>query len=291
MNRNNNNYNNQNEEMNPEVYEDKAVNRSRLARNIALGAALAGGGGIAAAAATRAAMTTEEPSEELTTDDLFGAASAGDVTTETQEKEYVYVEKPAQKAPVEDKPEENPQEDKVVWDEQENIYVNGEKVMSVETGSVDGQKFAIADYDGDNVADVIAVDENNNGIFEDNEFHELSYFDNVRMGHDAAHSNNYYMNSGDSLMYADNSGEEKIHNNFEDEKTGENYQSDYAENNPDYNPDADGENNQYYASIEMDKDGETYQEESTVSESSYMADNDITGEDPYSVGGEEEIII
>lgn len=247
------NTNGTNSGMNIEDYEDLAVRKSNVAKKVAIGAGVAVGGaavvGGTAYAATNMFGHDDVTEDPLTADDLVeGAEVAEDFkpVEETQETSHVvYVEKPAAPAPEPDASDEI----EVTWDETTNYNVDGETLMTVEEGTVDGHHFALADVDGDGHADVLGIDMNDNGQFEENELQYYSYDDHVHMGHETAHTHdiNYMGGAGGQeneqyLAYEDEyrgQGQDIIHNNFEDEKTGEEYHGDYAENNPDYNPRAD----------------------------------------------------
>ena len=135
------------------------------------------------------------------------------------------------------------------------------------------------DIDGDSHADLLAVDVDNNGQFDDNEVVTYTEEDHVHMGHQTARVTEQHYNSVDDITpnydgqnyVAQNQThqEDVIHNNFEDEKTGESYHGDYAENNPDYNPNVDGDNGN----------------------DNYLAENDSYGQndnDNYSAGMEDD---
>ena len=64
------------------------------------------------------------------------------------------------------------------------------KDSSIEEGTINGHKFAIADGDGDGVADLLAVDSNGNNRFDQDEFMQLSESDNIHMGHETAQVTN-----------------------------------------------------------------------------------------------------
>lgn len=283
--------------MNVEDYEDMAVKNSNTAKRVAAGAALFAGGAVVAGGAAYAATNpgpAPEPIQELTTDDIVKGAEAGSteetpVVEEHVTEKVVYVEKPV----------EEPKEPTVTWDETTNVYVDGEKVASVEEGTYDGHRFALTDVDGDGDAEVLAIDLNNNGKYEEYEKTYFSDSDNVRMGHETAHANNHYFYETESGELVEDpnyvaQNEEVIHNNFEDEKTGEAYRGDYAENNPDYNnrADVDYESKEYLAendkydtndgnySASMDDNADTYTAEDYVEEE--------TAEDNYTAEVEED---
>lgn len=257
-------------EMNIEDYEDKATKRSKLAKGLGIAAGAVGIG--AASSFTTYAATSDGASDvdgSLTADDMMHGAEVGNEiqpVEETTQNVYVQTAAPAPQAaaPVAE------QEPEIVWEETTNYYNGDDKVMSIEEGTIDGHKFMLADIDGDERGDLLAIDLNDNGEFEADEVQGLSLADNVPMGHKTAHvtEEHYAWNPQepdyhDQYAYND-ATDHQIHNNFEDEKTGEEYHSDYAENNPDYNPHAN-----------VDYTAET-------------ADFDETGEYQASIDGMEE---
>lgn len=263
-------------------YENMAVQKSNVAKRMAAGAAVfVGGAAVAGGAAYAATQPSDtEESTPLTTEDVVNGA---DVTSKYQPEtvaeqptteKVVVVEKHVEKPSVEET-----EKSSVTWDETTNYYVGDEKVISVEEGTVDGHKFALMDINGDGHADLLAVDVDNNGRFDDNEVVTYTDEDHVHMGHQTAHVTEQHYNSVDDITptydgqnyVAQNQThqEDVIHNNFEDEKTGESYHGDYAENNPDYNPNVDGDNGN----------------------DNYLAENDSYGQndnDNYSAGMEDD---
>lgn len=237
------NTNGTNPGMNVEDYEDMAVQNSNVAKRLAAGAAIFVGGAAVAGGAAYAASRPDD--EELTEDDVVGGAEGTDEYKPQVQETHTTTEKVVVQEPEEPETPVAPEEPEMTWDETTNVYANGEKAMSIEEGTYQGHKFMILDANGDDKADALALDTNGNGQFEENEVTILSEQDNVRMGHDTAHTTERYYNNGEFEQPVDNpepplvaereDGEE-IHNNFEDEKTGESYEGDYAENNPDYNP-------------------------------------------------------
>lgn len=270
---------------NVEVYEDAAIKRSRIARNVAVGAALATGGGIAGAAVTDNLSGTSPALEtDIDSDDIIEGATIADGPKVEETTEYVHVQQPAPASASPTAPAEStePAEPEIAWDDSETLYVDGEKAMSMEKGKIDGHDFMLIDEDGDDIADYIAVDSNNNQQFDEDEIVRLSHYDNVRMGHETAHSSEHYLHTGgmfnDEGATAD-AGE--IHNNFQDEKTGENYHGDYAENNNDYNPDAESGN--YYAGLNEVEPSDT---DIPINEADDLAYNE-----PFGDEGAEEMLI
>lgn len=287
------NTNGTNPGMNVEDYEDKAVQKSNVAKRVAVGgAAFVGGAALAGGAAYAAGKSpAEEQTEEaLTTEDIMAGAEAGgeaqpeEVQPQPQQtvttERVVVVEKPAAETYQEEAKEaEGPE---ITWDETTNIYVGDQKVAQIERGTIDGSDFALIDGNADGRADVLAVDANNNKQFDQDEFVAITPEDNIYMGHQTAQvNNNYYepQNEGGYDPYGgtDNNlamNEEPIRNDFEDEKTGEEYHGDFAENNPDYNPDANVDN------YDSANDG-----------GDYLAENDSYdgGDGNYSAGMESDV--
>lgn len=290
-------------------YENMAVQKSNVAKRVAAGAAVFVGGAAVGAAYAATQPSEGEDSVPLTAEDVVNGA---DVTSEYQAEPVA--EQPAEKVVVVEKPVEKPsveepEKSSVTWDETTNYYVGDDKVMSVEEGTVDGHKFALMDVDGDGHADLLAVDVDNNGRFDDNEVVTYTEEDHVHMGHQTAHVTEQHYNSVDDITptydgqnyVAQNQThqEDVIHNNFEDEKTGESYHGDYAENNPDYNPNVDGdnsndnylaendsyeqnENDNYSAGMEDDSylaEAEPYEQDDNVE--NYTAEADVDPNDSF----------
>ena len=301
------NKNGTNPGMNVEDYEEMAVQKSNVAKRVAAGAAIfVGGAAVAGGALAATQAGNDEANETLTTDDLVeGAEGTSEYQPQVEEthtvNERVIIQEPKPE------PEPEPVEPEMTWDETTNVYVNGEKTMSVEEGTYQGHKFMLVDADGDNDADALAIDINSNGQFEENEVTILSDADNIYMGHETAHTTdqNYYYgefedSDSEQNELADNQHhevigndevigrgdgshyEEDIHNNFEDEKTGESYEGDYAENNPDYNP--HGSTDDYaHANVYL-ADNNSYDEidEADVEDNVYDTDNDLADADEES---------
>lgn len=247
-------------DMNIEDYEDQAIKKTKLAKGVGIAAAGAVGGAAIAAGTTYAAtLGGDDPIDvPLTADEMAMGAEIGEgiePVAEEPEKpsaQYIYIEKPA---PTPQHEEES--EPEVIWEETTNYYIDGEKVASIEEGKIDGHDVMIVDSNADGHADILAYDVNNNHIYEENEIVQLTPLDNIHMGNPTAHVSDihhdpyFFPEDVIEQPYAYNEHEpHQIHNNFEDEKTGEEYSGDFAENNPDYNPHANldyGSNEQYLA--------------------------------------------
>lgn len=287
------NNNEVNNPMNVEDYENMAVRESNNAKRVAAGAALFVGGAAVAGGAAYAATNDPKPDEDntLTVDDIVDGGNVGneyqpEAQPEPKTERIIYVEKQP-----EPEPEPEP-EDSLTWEEQTVIYDrNGNVVMSEETGQYNGHKFALIDADGDDHADFLAIDVDDNGRFDDNEFVKYEVSDHVHMGHDTPNKKEIYydltnnpeqeLEKDDDDILGNDGDEEIIYNNFEDEKTGEDYSGDYAENNNDYNPNADvneyagtytEENDGYLEEEMISDDSEDFEDEYENEESDYMSD-------------------
>ena len=291
------NNNETNSVMNVDDYENIAVQKSNNAKRVAAGAALFVGGAAVAGGAAYAATGHETPDviddSPLTAEDVVEGGNVGndyqpEVHNETTER-VVYVEK--HEEPSHDQNSEQANETQVTWDEKTVVYdEDGNVVGSVESGTIQGHNFALFDVDGDNHADYLAIDADGNGQFDDNEIVKYDVSDHVHMGHETAHTkeihnNNQYtlVEDGGEDIARNDDDREIIHNNFEDEKTGESYNGDYAENNRDYNPNADtnsyGNSDNYLA--ENDRyDGYDDSYSANVDEQ-YLAENDDEESEPY----------
>lgn len=291
------NNNETNSVMNVDDYENMAVQKSNNAKRVAAGAALFVGGAAVAGGAAYAATGHETPDviddSPLTAEDVVNGGNVGndyqpEVHNETTER-VVYVEK--HEEPSHDQNPEQTDETQVTWDEKTVVYdEDGNVVGSVESGTIQGHNFALFDVDGDNHADYLAIDADGNSQFDDNEIVKYDVSDHVHMGHETVHtkeihnSNQYVLveDGGEDIARNDDD-REIIHNNFEDEKTGESYNGDYAENNRDYNPNADmdsyGNSENYLAENDCyDSYDDSY---SANVDEQYLAENDNEDSEPY----------
>ena len=289
------NNNETNSVMSVDDYENMAVQKSNNAKRVAAGAALFVGGAAVAGGAAYAATGHDTPDviddSPLTAEDVVEGGNVGndyqpEVHNETTER-VVYVEK--HEEPSHDQNSEQTNETQVTWDEKTVVYEDGNVVGSFESGTIQGHKFALFDVDADNHADYLAIDADGNGQFDDNEIVKYDVSDHVHMGHETAHTkeihnnNQYIVEDGGEDIARNDDDREIIHNNFEDEKTGESYNGDYAENNRDYNPNADmdsyGNSDNYLA--ENDRyDGYDDSYSPNVDEQ-YLAENDDEESEPY----------
>ncbi len=268
--------------MNVDDYENMAVQKSNTAKRVAAGAAMlvggaAIGGGAAYAAADHGDDQPVVEDETLTAEDVVDGANVGNTYQESNEshsetvtERVVYVEKEPESAP------EQESEPAVTWDEKTVVYdENGNVMGSAESGTVNGKDFALVDVDGDDHADYLAIDMDENHRFDDNEIVRYDVSDHMHMGHETAHTKEIHYQatepSDDPDYIAQNDDPDPgIHNNFEDEKTGEEYHNDFAENNPDYNPKADVND---YGSGNYLAEDDTYHEDDSYGESMNQYDD------------------
>lgn len=289
-----------NEDYQLEELENAAVNKSNNAKRIAAAAALLATGGAAGYAATTIPFDDgEEHMEKLSEEDLEGVVDSGANQVQTPEPKP----QPAQPTqPTHNAKPVEPTEDQVDVNFDKSIhYVDGENtVMTAEEGTINGHKFQLIDVDGDMRADILAYDEDGNGVYNDDEIIQLSQKDQIAMGHATRQHEVVVINNDevdpepiqpypepydilDEKDYADNN----IHNDFEDEKTGEKYSHDYAENNENYNNNGDVDH--YSAGM-----SEYAMEEDGKEESDYdyndVAENDM-GSDSFEDLGPDSIDI
>lgn len=227
-----------------EEFEDAAINKSNMAKRAAAAAGLVGAGGAAGYAANHLTNgESEQPAEMLTEEDLEGVADSGanqvEEEVKPQPQAYTQPQAPAQ-------PQQQEDDVEITFDKTTQVYSNDELVVTEEEGTLDGHKFKLVDVDGDLRADYIAYDEDGNGIYNDDEILELDDAHKIAMGHETAsnetiHIINPFAGLGDLLgdgLDLDNEkdlADNGIRNDFDDEKAGESYSHDYAEDNENYN--------------------------------------------------------
>lgn len=229
--------------------EDAAVNKSRnLKRGLAAGAAIIGVGGVSAYAATNLSDNgSDADADPLTEDELLAAAkTVAEAAVESEEQPAPKAAAPEViRVPVQD-PELVIDETSVVYDEFGNVAV------SYDSGKYNGKDFMVFDTDNNGKGDVLAYDANANGLYEeheitrlDNESYNLGKGENLSVYvqdergdmHQIWHGENrLYGAAMDGLDTLENSDDTSdIQNDFDlNEKTGEVYHHDLAENNPDY---------------------------------------------------------
>ena len=227
-----------NEDYQLEELENAAVNKSGNAKRIAAAAGLFATGGAAGFAATQIPVGETETELDGLENDESGVDAGAPQVSEPEQKPQ---------SNTQPKPEPEPKEPEVTFDKTTHYYDEDHNLIATEEeGTIDGKDFSLYDVDGDMKADVLAYDENGNGFYEDHEYVALYGKDQIAMGHEATEHNDIFLATNNPVEpdpydpdpyyidgekgYADNT----IHNDFEDEKTGESYSHDYADNNDDY---------------------------------------------------------
>lgn len=251
--------------------EDAAVNKSKnLKRGLAAGAAILGVGGVSAYGATvlndaNAEGTDAEPITEeefqATVETIAEAATEEDTPEAPQGGTHEVHPIPVQP---ETEPELVVDESSIVYDEDGNI------VVTYDHGSYDGNEVLILDTDGNGKGDLVAYDENGNGVFEDheiremdNETYELGNGKEVAIYQQDSDGDFFEVHRAENNQFRSLVGEEGLAHNVEpndvwpendfdlNDKTGEVYGDDLAQNNPDY----DNQGGEQYADA-----GEYYEE-------------------------------
>lgn len=290
-----------NEDYQLEELENAAVNKSNNAKRIAAAAGLLATGGAAGYAATSIPTDeVEEPMETLTEEDLESVADTGaNQVHEPEVKPQPVQPQPQPATPVQ--PTAPTEEIDVKFETTTHYYdANDNLVAMTEEGTIDGKDFMLLDWDGDKRADVLAYDENDNGAYEEDEIVELQGNEQIALEHAATHHEDVFLASNepepdpDPIVYYDldeekDYAQDTIHNDFEDEKTGETYSHDYAENNEDYD---NGELEHYSAES---SDGSDYAydvegKEENDYEYNDLAENDTT-EDTFEDLGSDSLDI
>ena len=244
-----------------ENIEDAACKKSNNAKRVAMAAGLAVAGGGAAFAANEAFNNDDSTSAKpgMTADELTGSLAGGVTEQDMPEPTPEPAPEPEAKQPEEvhvyhhtvepkqTEPEVKMGDSTVIHDSEGNV------IAQIDEGTVNGNKFALYDVDGDGVADGLAYDANGNNVFDEDEFVNIQR-ENIAMTNnpDAVH-----IVTDEAVAIDEHLGPgidpvdddiKDIRNDFTYEKTGERYGSDIAQNNPDYNNHA---NVSQYAGVEV----------------------------------------
>lgn len=304
-----------NDDFQLEELESAAVKKSNNAkRAAAIGAAMAGSGAVGAAGATIVNNMTggeQNPEDVLSPEDIESGAQVG-----ADQVQAPQAEQPEQAAPVAKtppaaqqphheepaQPQPQPGDDvDISFDKTTHIYdENNELLATTEEGTLEGKSFTLIDVDGDMNADVLAYDADGNHYYSENEIVMLSESDQIAMGNPTSQHEDVWVavnepvepdpfeepldpfDIEDEKELADN---EDIHNDFEDEKTGESYSHDYAENNENYNNDGDVEH--YTASSELAYEDSVEMEEEDADDFETLASNDTVDDSNDDLGGDD----
>lgn len=291
-----------NEDYQLEELENAAVNKSNNAKRAAAAAGFLVTGGAAGFAATKIPeMTEDEEIESLSEEDLEGIATTGaNQVQQAQPEPKPQAEPQANVQPEQPQTEDEPD---ITFDKTVHVYDEDQNlIMTKEVGTVDGHEFQLIDVDNDLRADIFAYDQDGNGIINEDEITLLPEDKQIAMGNPTGEHEVMFAQREpepepvapieqdepepyiveDEKDIADNT----IHNDFEDEKTGEKYEDDYAENNRDYYNNGDVENysagepetesEPEYAYEEDAKEGDEYEYDGLAENET---DDDITGID------------
>lgn len=268
-----------------EDMENDAVNKSNNWKKAAVvGAAVLGVGGTAAYGASK---LMDGQNEALNADDMMSMAEAGEITDEVVDQPAPQVQEVHNHTHVEVKPAPAPAEPEVSVDETGVVFdEDGNYVGMFDSGTIDGKEFAVFDRDGNGRADVLAYDENGNGVFEN---HEIVEMDNQSYVMGQGEHVQAYVDTPGGLVavedyqdptymgpYQTNDDLSGIHNDFQDEKHNGESMNDLAHNNPDYNNHDEG--NDYNASMEPSMEMDYTEKYDGVAEDTYGAADDYTPE-------------
>jgi len=290
-----------------EEMENSAVNKSAMAKRAAAGAGLLAAGAATAYGAEHLMGGEDEPVVEPTTTeqpDLASGAAAGAVeegvaeqpqaqpepqTVHTEEDVHVYHHYVKDQEP---QPEPEPE---MKFESSTHLYDDeGNLVGTMDAGTYAGRGFAILDNDADGHGDVLWYDENGDGEIQRDELADVSG-SGYAMGSRGGEHRDINIETGEVLdeQIAHNHVDplEDIDNDFyAQEKSGEEYKDDLAQNNPDYNP--NGENvDQYRAGGESTSEEPVLEEEPMLEEQHYADDyHEGFGDEEYTDPTEEPLL-
>ena len=303
-----------------EEMENSAVNKSAMAKRIAAGAGLLAAGAGTAYGAEQlmgddgnnvVAESTQQP-------DLTSGAAAGTVgegvteqpqsqpepqTVHTEQDVHVYHHYVDDTQP---NPQPNPQP-KMEYEETIHYYDDeGNLVRAMDMGTYAGKQFAIQDGDGDGHGDFLWYDVNGDGKVDENEVTNISG-SNYTIGTHGGTQHYVNINTGEEIDYVPTPEHNPhgdsladIHNDFDDEKSGEEYRDDLAQNNQDYRNHEDvHQYDEYHAGVETDEplvaeedgidgnyDVESHEEDTLYAEN-YTLEDDNT--EDYALNEEDNI--
>ena len=315
-----------------EEMENSAGNKSAMAKRIAAGAGLLAAGAGTAYGAEQlmgddgnnvVAESTQQP-------DLTSGAAAGTVgegvteqprsqpepqTVHTEQDVHVYHHYVDDTQP---NPQPNPQPDpkpgpqpdpqpKMEYEETIHYYDDeGNLVRAMDMGTYAGKQFAIQDGDGDGHGDFLWYDVNGDGKVDENEVTNISG-SNYTIGTHGGTQHYVNINTGEEIDYVPTPEHNPhgdsladIHNDFDDEKSGEEYRDDLAQNNQDYRNHEDvHQYDEYHAGVETDEplvaeedgidgnyDVESHEEDTLYAENYTLEDNNT---EDYALNEEDNI--
>lgn len=250
-----------NEDYQLEEMENSAVNKSAMAKRAAMGAGLLATGAATAYGAEQLINGDDQPAVESSTvdqPDLTSGATAGAVGEGVAEQPQAQPEPEPQVVrteervdvyhhyvPEQPKPEPQPEPDPdIEFNSVTHLYDDeGNLVGSMDSGTLDGKKFLVLDEDADGYGDELWYDANGDGKMQDNEVQNISGA-GYAMGKHGGEHHDFNIETGEEIdpYIAHNTTHDPNHdsladieNDFKDEKSGEEYYGDLAQNNPDYN--------------------------------------------------------
>ena len=206
------------------------------------------------------------------------------------------------------KPDPEPDSKPEIEYEETTYYYDdeGNLVKGLDMGTYAGKQFAIVDHDGDRHGDVMWYDKNGDGKVSDNELYDVSG-GNYTIGTHGGTQHYVNINTGEEIDYVPTPEHNPhgdsladIHNDFDDEKSGEEYHDDLAENNQDYRNHEDvHQYDEYHAGVETDEplvaeedsidgnyDVESHEEDTLYAEN-YTLEDDNT--EDYALNEEDNI--
>jgi hypothetical protein len=182
-----------------EELENAAVKKSNNAKRVAAAAGLMAVGGTAGAAAGVHMSSNNSDAETEEVDKLDTEEMEGTLNTAANQ---VHEPEPAPQ-PINNgggstgghRPTPTNDDDvDVNFESSTNYYdENGNLMMITEDGKVNGHDFRVVDADADGKGDLLAIDANGNGIYEDGEIYTLTGSDQIAMGNPTPHHENVYL--------------------------------------------------------------------------------------------------
>ena len=248
-----------------EEMENSAMQKKDMAKKVGLaaGAAVLGGGAVFGA---NAIINNDNGDEDLLeADDL---ADLADQTEEEQPaeqpaeqpvQETVVVERPVVIHEVHEVPAPEPEPDVTFQNREVIIDEDGNVLASKENGTVMGHDFSLYDLDGDNTADYLWIDQNNDHEIQQNEVTNIES-ENIAMGNAPITNDNditvvnydYDQNEAGVTDIPNHTDIEDIANDFNEDEDFED--NSIAQNNQDYRNHEDVSEFSHEASVNMPGD-------------------------------------
>ena len=158
-----------------EEMEERAVDKSNVAKTAAVAGVMGVAGAGLAVAASQVILDNGEEADpnSITMGDLTEGA------TEGAEETNIIVETPKSEDPIQEKPAPpqvpEPKAPSMTVEEQVNLYDSEDNLIYSETsGHYEGKQYVFIDSDGDRIIDRMGYDENGNQIIEEHEMRDLA---------------------------------------------------------------------------------------------------------------------